>query len=149
MSSQIFEIRSWNALIRPESKPMPMVYVIPTPELLNKHFVEVEIKNTNTGYDNLRINAMISPSSLTAGYRPNFQEQTGYASIILMVPWNSYPMNNGQLIVYGLDPAQNPQSVSNVITTENFTIKETDNIVTIIIISVIVMIIVGAFLVYK
>lgn len=105
--TNIFEIRQWNPIIIKNMAPIPMIYVIPNEELLKllnyKHRIFVKIFNSNSLYDNLIIEAQLSPSELTPNYRPNFQQQTGYISLILLTQWNGYPDSLGNIQILDME----------------------------------------------
>lgn len=96
-----YKIHSWNGFL-PKNKAYPYVYILPDPKLdtlLNTYGnrISVHIKGTNSSYDNLILFAKVETSETVPSYRPNFLQQTHFYSVVLEMPWNGYPPQNGQL----------------------------------------------------
>lgn len=128
--TNIFEIRQWNPIIIKNMAPIPMLYVIPNKELLKllnyKNRIFVKISNSNSLYDNLIIEAQLSPSELIPNYRPNFQQQTGYLSLLLLTQWNGYPDLLGNIQILDMENMLETLDDNNVeesFTTNNYAIN--------------------------
>lgn len=94
-----YKIHSWNGFL-PGNKPYPYLLIQPDYKLLKlmelqSSKVSVKISNTNSSYDNLVLFADVQTSRVIPNFRPNFYNQTGLYTIVLDMPWQGYPPNNG------------------------------------------------------
>jgi hypothetical protein len=89
-----FAIERWDSVIV-DSRPVPVMYIPHTPELKNKKLV-ISIHGTDSCYDGIVDDAIIQSSTLTGGYRPNFNATYHLDTVIpLHMEWQGYPKNLG------------------------------------------------------
>lgn len=94
-----YKIHSWNGFL-PGNKPYPYLLIQPDDKLwrlmeLQSSRVSVKISNTNSSYDNLVVYADVQTSKVVPNFRPNFYQQTELYTVVLDMPWQGYPPNNG------------------------------------------------------
>ena len=104
-----YPIKRWDSVINHEfviqkGDSLPALYVLPDKELLdlmaeNNYRFPVKIIGTVSCYDEKVVMATCKPAAVTAGFRPNFQEQTGLFVIIPELTWSGYPENMGSVKV--------------------------------------------------
>ena len=104
-----YPIKRWDSVINHEfviqkGDSLPALYVLPDKELLdlmaeNNFRIPVKIIGTVSCYDEKVVMATCKPSAVTAGFRPNFQEQTGLFVIVPELTWSGYPENMGSVRV--------------------------------------------------
>ena len=124
-----YKIYRWDAvLLGKQTQPQPMIYIKPNnTELDDKlgNMYSVRISGTNSGYDNLEMNGILSSSECFPNYRPAFFQQFGYYTIALDGYWNGYPPSSGIVTIFGLDLETKPiQLQSNIDTKESLTPEE-------------------------
>ena len=101
-----YKIERWDVILENNHR-VPIIYVKPDLGFVeftrkNNNVVVLEIKNTNTIYDNKKIVGKVNLSSSVPNCRPNFFAYTGYYVITLDSSWNGYPTpdNLGSIIFY-------------------------------------------------
>jgi hypothetical protein len=104
-----YPIKRWDSVVNHDfviqyGDSLPALYVLPDKELLdlmaeNNSRIPVKIINTVSCYDDKVVMATCKPSAITAGFRPNFQEQTGLVVIVPELTWSGYPENMGSVKV--------------------------------------------------
>jgi hypothetical protein len=104
-----YPIKRWDSVINhdfviQDGDSLPALYVLPDKDLLesmaeNKYRFPVKIIGTVSCYDEKVVMATCKPVAVTAGFRPNFQEQTGLFVIIPELTWSGYPENMGSVKV--------------------------------------------------
>jgi hypothetical protein len=117
----------WDPIISSDNPNIivPLIYVKPDKkflEIIKKNFniVSCKISGTNMAYDahnhpsDPMIAGIVSKSSNTPNYRPNFFDATGYYVITLVSNWYGYPENNflGTVEIYDHNPEIKPQDES-------------------------------------
>lgn len=104
--SRTYDIQRWDGIILPSlNVPQPGMYIQPDDELIqlltdNNHqerIVHIKIKGTDSIYENKLAQAVIRPSALVGGFRPNFQERTGLFVVLPSITWEGYPNRLGQV----------------------------------------------------
>ena len=104
---KLYQIHRWDAIIdQTSSSPRPTLYIVPD-EPFNvfcsqQKKLVVTISGTGTLYDNKPIYADAQPSELVGGFRPNFQEDTGFVGILLDTQWQGYPNVMGEVSIDGV-----------------------------------------------
>lgn len=124
-----YKIYRWDAVILgKQNQPQPMIYIKPNgTELDDKlgNIYSVSISETNSVYDKLEINGILSSSECFPNYRPDFFKQFGYYVIALDSYWNGYPSSSGIVTINGLDlyksnpPSEQEQKQEQIITSFN------------------------------
>lgn len=104
MHSQSYDIQRWDGIYNDTTTAQPALYVAPDPQILgvarqNQFRIPVKITDTDSPYDHVVAWATVQPSETTAGYRPNFQAQTGFIVIVPEIQWNGYPRQLGRVHV--------------------------------------------------
>lgn len=100
-----YNILRWDGIISSgNSNPHPCLYIKPDQnllDLLNKTSqILIQIKDTNSPYDNKVAYASVSPSQIMGGYRPNFQMETGLLGVIPQLSWQGYPNSLGYIEIH-------------------------------------------------
>lgn len=104
MSSATYPIHIWNAVLKGKSiQPQIALYIVPDKLfhlIAAAHHGRVPVKIMESGvgtYDNNLSYATVQASSITGGYRPNYQLDTGLVCLLPEVKWEGYPPSNGQV----------------------------------------------------
>lgn len=103
-----YDIKEWHSiLVGNNNEPFPMIYVKADDNLLNyakqnDYSFQVTIQNSESLYDAMPIIGIMEDSGCFPDYRPNFFNDTGFITIVLMGSWIGYPPKNGQVFVQGL-----------------------------------------------
>ena len=97
MSATKYQIFQWVAVMGPNNRIQPAVYIKPDNEFLrfamaNQYELFCNISGTNTRYDGMGVNGYVNSSSKMPNCRPNFAEVTGFYIITLDANWVEYPM---------------------------------------------------------
>lgn len=130
MSDSVYPIQRWDAVLLPRSThSQPALYVLADDylkdlvqhSLQTSNEISVKITNTDSIYDNSIAYATIQPSSITAGYRPNFQARTDWLVIVPKMNWQSYPPRMGAVEILGVD--MSTTSSSSTGQSENFVLS--------------------------
>jgi hypothetical protein len=87
--------------------PVPIVYIKPSPQLLNffhinNNVVLVKIQGTKGILDGKTVSAIVRKVTDIPNCRINFFNQTGYYVLILQSAWYGYPDGLGNGIIKGL-----------------------------------------------
>lgn len=107
--SSVYDIKRWdskiNNLYPNRGETIPVIYIQPDKPLMKfiqeQNFtIPIKILNTHTGYDLTITYAKVMNSRDVIGYRPNFQEQTNWISLLLDIDWQGYPNTLGKVSVY-------------------------------------------------
>jgi hypothetical protein len=61
--------------------------------------IPIRIYDSSNTYENKVCYGALIPSAVTGGFRPNYQQQTGYWAIVPQIPWNGYPDKLGRFVV--------------------------------------------------
>lgn len=113
--STAIDIVRWDAVTNKNPKTVsmapnnPALYVLPTPELMEyarkaNFYIPVKVTGTEFGaYDEKIAMAIVQPSEITAGFRPNFQADTNLICIIPDMVWQGYPNAMGKVSVLAQD----------------------------------------------
>lgn len=122
MTNSVYPIQRWEGVLLSGSlHPQPSLYIQPDTYLtdLMQHSlstgkeISIKISGTNSIYDNSISYATIQPSSITSGFRPNFQATTGWVVIIPKMNWQSYPIQLGTVEILGAD-VSSPESAEHM-----------------------------------
>lgn len=119
MSYATYEVHQWNAVLRGKSiQPEIALYIKPNPlfndlVLMYNGRIPMKLKQTGLGgYDNKLCYAQVQSSSLTGGYRPNFQIVSGLVCLVPELNWEGYPGANGTVhILYEPDQLEGYREV--------------------------------------
>jgi hypothetical protein len=91
--------KRWDA-VQIKDHIRPMIYISPNDQLKNKNegdIIDLMITNSKSIYDNKKISGILVKNCNIPSYRPNYSEQSGYYTIVLNVPWITYPEQNGEV----------------------------------------------------
>ena len=105
----MYKIHQWNPIkIGNKTTPQPVLYIKPDKRLFdlakeNNFNLVVQVQNSNSNYDNVKLYATLHNSGMFPDIRPNFYNKTGYYSVLLDCTFNGYPPNNGMLKVYNIN----------------------------------------------
>lgn len=104
MSYATYTIQNWNAVLKGKSiQPQIALYITPDENFyaiaaLHNGRVPIKVIDSGVGtYDNHLSYAQVQASSVTGGYRPNFQMDTKLVCLIPEVKWEGYPLQNGKV----------------------------------------------------
>ena len=120
-----YRIIRWDPIIAGDNPNIivPLIYIKPDKNFLelirdNNSVINCEISGTNMIYDGKKIPGLVSKSSNTPNYRPNFFDATDLYVITLISNWYGYPDVN---LLGSVNFSNNPKSFDDKIIKENNT----------------------------
>jgi|TARA_B110000259_G_C14033479_1_gene407891 hypothetical protein len=123
-----YRIIRWDPIIAGDNPNIivPLIYIKPDKNFLelirdNNSVINCEISGTNMIYDGKKIPGLVSKSSNTPNYRPNFFDATDLYVITLISNWYGYPDVN---LLGSVNFSNNPKSFDDKIIKENNTKKD-------------------------
>jgi hypothetical protein len=107
MTLKEFKIMRWDGVILPEYyKPLSGLYIIPNKKLADMYQsnkkLQIIVKDTKSVYDGILIDAILLPSRVIGGDRPNYQLDTNEMVIVPEMFWEGYPPQLGKVEVVNL-----------------------------------------------
>lgn len=104
MSVQTYDVQRWGVTSTHSQNydSSPILYISPDSSLMstlrnNDFTAQIKISGSLSPYNHLIINAKAYPAENIAGYRPNFQAQTGWIALVPDIKWRGYPTHNGKV----------------------------------------------------
>jgi len=102
--SKSYKIVRWDGIITPSNpSAVPGLYIQPDQALIDlqneRGQISIKIVNTNSAYDQKLAFAIVQPSAITGGFRPNFQDQTDLWVVLPEIVWEGYPRDLGHVEV--------------------------------------------------